>query len=44
MALETLVHQAVQQRAAVVTEGGAGVDVGPELVEASISAAARVLQ
>ena len=32
MALETLVHQAVQQRAAVVTEGGAAVAVGAELV------------
>ena len=44
MALEPVVHQAVQQRPTVVTEGGAGVAVGPELVEASISAAARVLQ
>ena len=32
MALEALVHQPVQQGAAVVAEGGAGVAVGPELV------------
>ena len=44
MALETLVHQAVQQRATVVTEGGAGVAVRPELVDPGISADTAVLQ
>ena len=44
MALETLVHQAVQQRPTVVTEGGAGVAVGPELVKPGISADTGVLQ
>ena len=32
MTLEPLVHQAIQQGAAVVTEGGAAVAVGAELV------------
>ena len=44
MALEALVHQTIQQTATVVTEGGAGVAVGPELVEPSICGAASVLQ
>ena len=44
MALEALVHEAVQQGAAVVTEGGAGVAVGPELVGPSICGAASLLQ
>ena len=44
MALEPLVHQAVQQRPAVVTEGGAGVAVGPELVKPSVCTATSVLQ
>ena len=44
MALEPLVHQAVQQRPAVVTEGGAGVAVGPELVNPRVTTAASVLQ
>ena len=34
VALQPLVHEAVQQRAAVVTEGGAAVAVGAELVHA----------
>ena len=44
MALEPLVHQAVQKRPAVVTEGGAGVAVGPELVKPSVCTATSVLQ
>ena len=32
VALQALVHEAVQQRAAVVTEGGAAVAVGAKLV------------
>ena len=44
MALEALVHQPVQQGAAVVAEGGAGVAVGPELVKPRVSTAASVLQ
>ena len=39
MALEALVHQPVQQGAAVVAEGGAGVAVSPELVEPRLRAA-----
>ena len=35
--LEPLVHQAIQQGAAVVTEGGAGVGVGAELVPRSLN-------
>ena len=44
MALEPLVHQAVQQRPTVVTEGGAGVAVGAELVSPSLTRDPRVLQ
>ena len=44
VALEALVHQPVQQGPTVVAEGGAGVAVGAELVEPSISTDSRVLQ
>ena len=44
MALEALVHQTIQQTATVVTEGGAGVAVGPELVKPGVSAAPGVLE
>ena len=40
MTLEPLVHQAIQQGAAVVTEGGAGVGVSAELVQPGLAASA----
>ena len=40
VALQSLVHQPVQEGAAVVAEGGAGVAVSPELVEPRLRPAA----
>ena len=42
--LEPLVHQAIQQGAAVVTEGGAGIRVGAELVQSGLATTALLTQ
>ena len=44
MTLEPLVHEAIQQGAAVVTEGGAGVRVGAELVLSGLATPALLPQ
>ena len=44
MTLEPLVHQAIEQGAAVVTEGGAGVGVGAELVQPGLATPALLSQ
>ena len=44
MTLEPLVHEAIEQGAAVVTEGGAGVGVGAELVQPGLATPALLSQ
>lgn len=44
MALQSLIHQTVEERPTVVTEGGTGVTVGPELVNPGVRTAAVLVE